>query len=216
MSAVFLYKKVYLIPLIVSLVVGLAAPFFLTWFMYILIESGDQRLDDRERIFLADFVRVKKSEQTRRKEKAPDRPELTKAPPLPDVAQDNNNSDMDTLAFSISKIDLNIETSSNNIGFGGGDGEYLPIVKVAPLYPAQARARGIEGECLVEYTVTTNGSVKNVHVIDGECTNALFEKPSIKAALKFKYKPRVIAGDPVEVQGIRNRFFYEMAEERNE
>jgi protein TonB len=38
----------------------------------------------------------------------------------------------------------------------------------------------------------------------------VFEDASVKAALKFKYKPRVIDGEPVEVAGVRNRFLYEL------
>jgi hypothetical protein len=32
------------------------------------------------------------------------------------------------------------------LGIGTGDGEYLPIVKVAPIYPRRALERGITGD----------------------------------------------------------------------
>ena len=47
-------------------------------------------------------------------------------------------------------------------------------------------------------------------MIDGQCTSSLFEKASVDAALKFKYKPRVIDGQAVEVPGVRNKFTYEL------
>ena len=61
----------------------------------------------------------------------------------------------------------------------------------------------------VEYTVTTTGSVKDVVVVEAE-PKGIFEKVSIEAARKFKYKPRVVNGEPIEVQGVRNRFLYKL------
>ena len=95
-------------------------------------------------------------------------------------------------------------------GFGISDGEYLPIVKVAPVYPARALSRGLSGYVLVEFTVTTNGSVRDVFVVESSST--LFERAASEAALKFKYKPRVIDGTAVEVPGVRNRITFEIAE----
>ena len=43
-------------------------------------------------------------------------------------------------------------------GLSASDGEYLPIVKVAPIYPRRAQSRGVSGYCIVEYTVTTSGA----------------------------------------------------------
>jgi protein TonB len=36
----------------------------------------------------------------------------------------------------------------------------------------------------------------------------VFEKASIKAATKFKYKPRVVDGEAIEVAGVQNKFTY--------
>jgi protein TonB len=32
----------------------------------------------------------------------------------------------------------------------------------------------------------------------------------LRAALKFKYRPRVVDGRPVEVSGVRNQFVFEL------
>jgi protein TonB len=84
--------------------------------------------------------------------------------------------------------------------------EYLPIVKVAPIYPNRALSRGIEGWCIVEYTVTKNGTTANGKVV--ECTSSLFASASLKAAAKFKYKPRVINGTPIDVPGVQHKVTY--------
>lgn len=94
-------------------------------------------------------------------------------------------------------------------GLSASDGEYLPIVKVAPIYPRRAQSRGTEGYCTVEYTVTTAGTTKDIVPVD--CNPpGYFERASVKAAEKFKYKPRVVDGEPIEVPGIQNRFTYEL------
>ncbi len=94
-------------------------------------------------------------------------------------------------------------------GLVASDGDYLPIVKIAPIYPPVAQSRGIEGHCLVEYTVTTAGTVRDAVVIDSE-PRGIFDRVSIQAALKFKYRPREVNGEPIEVRGVRNLFRYEL------
>jgi protein TonB len=38
----------------------------------------------------------------------------------------------------------------------------------------------------------------------------IFERASVKASTKFKYKPRVVDGEPIEVAGVQNKFTYEL------
>ena len=76
------------------------------------------------------------------------------------------------------------------------------------MYPTRALAKRLEGYVLVEFVVTQTGSVKDVVVL--ESTADLFERPAIEAALKFKYKPRIVDGVAVEVRGVRNRIVFEM------
>jgi protein TonB len=91
-----------------------------------------------------------------------------------------------------------------------GEGDYLPIVKVAPIYPQRALSRGIEGYCVVQYTVTRQGTIRDPFVVESMCTSALFHRASVQASHKFKYKPRVIDGQAVEVPGVQNKFTYEI------
>ena len=81
-------------------------------------------------------------------------------------------------------------------------------MKVAPQYPSRAQSRGIEGWCIIEFTVTRNGTTANGKVV--ECTSSLFANASLKAAAKFKYKPRVINGTPIDVPGVQHKISYEL------
>ncbi len=48
----------------------------------------------------------------------------------------------------------------------------------------------------------------DVPAIVTDSSDALFERYAIDAAYKFKYKPRVIDGDPVESRGMLNKFTF--------
>ncbi|MGB2709651.1 MAG: energy transducer TonB, partial [Pseudoalteromonas nigrifaciens] len=90
------------------------------------------------------------------------------------------------------------------------DGEYLPIVKVAPVYPRRALSRGIEGYVIVEFTVTKQGTVRDPQVLKAE-PESLFDRAAMDAALKFKYKPRVVNGEAVEVAGVQNKISFQIS-----
>ena len=49
----------------------------------------------------------------------------------------------------------------------------------------------------------------------GECEdkpNSVFDSAAIKAALKFKYKPKVIDGVPVETANVPHKLTFELAD----
>ena len=75
-----------------------------------------------------------------------------------------------------------------------------PPVAVAPVYPARAIARQLEGYVVLEFTVTRIGTVRDAFVVTS--TNSVFDRPAMEAVYKFKYKPRVVDGEPVEAPGV--------------
>jgi len=83
---------------------------------------------------------------------------------------------------------------------------YAPLQKSTPDYPGGALARGIEGDCTVEYTVTHAGTVADPRVV-GQC-HPLFIQPSLRAAQAFLYQPQMVNGQPRAVDGVRNTFHY--------
>lgn len=89
------------------------------------------------------------------------------------------------------------------------DGDFLPIMKVAPEYPRGAASRGIEGYVLLEFTVTSLGSVRDPVVVDAS-PPGVFDRAATAASLKFRYKPRVLNGQPVDVRGVRNVIRFEL------
>jgi protein TonB len=197
----------YYLRILGGMALGAIATLALAWFMHYLIQSTDASLSDASRAHMLDFVRIKREESLERKDRTPERPQVNKSPEVPPMPESQTNSGQQ-LKVSAMPVQTNVEINQGGIGFGAGEGDYLPIVKVAPIFPQRALARGIFGECLVRYTVTTAGTVKDVEVIEDRCTSLLFHRPSRDAALRFKYKPRVIDGEPVEVRGVLNMFYY--------
>ncbi|MCH7833993.1 MAG: energy transducer TonB, partial [Proteobacteria bacterium] len=88
------------------------------------------------------------------------------------------------------------------------EGDYLPIVRVAPVYPARALSRGLEGYVDLSFTVTTTGTIRDVIVLFS--TSSLFVRAATRAVLKFKYKPRVVDGVPVDVSGVKTRITFKI------
>jgi TonB family protein len=78
-----------------------------------------------------------------------------------------------------------------------GDRDLFPLGWNQPAYPAEAAAQGLsQGYVNVELTVTRTGSTRDVRVVDSSAR--AFENAAIQAAGSFKYKPRVVDGEPVE------------------
>lgn len=179
----------------------------LFFLMQYLIATADPKIDDEERTRLADIHMPERDIDTNVEQKKPEKVEDPEEPP-PDMDTPDMDTDVDTNVVNTaprSSVDISINSS----GMAGGDGEYLPIVKVAPIYPRRAQTRGITGYCIVEYTVTKNGSIRDPQAVD--CSpSGVFERASLKAAEKFKYKPRVVDGEPIEVAGVQNKFTYEL------
>ncbi len=131
--------------------------------------------------------------------------------PFAFMPQEMDNIDPDAPTISVAAPTIEANT---DIGGPGGmniaEGDYLPIVRVAPVYPARALSRGLEGFVDMSFTVTSAGTVKDPIVL--QSSSSLFERAAIRAVLKFKYKPRVVDGIPVEVAGVKTRISFQIEE----
>ena len=186
----------------VSTILGVVVTLGLFLFMQSLIATGKGAYTEAQSFRLVDFVRVERDELVETRTDKPEKPPEPEAPPdIPSIDSLENNFDSIKVAVSGPRID--VRTNIGAVGFGVSDGELLPIIVVAPVYPIRAARRNLEGYVLVEFTVTRTGNVKDVVVL--ESSDSLFEKPAIVAVYKFKYKPRVVDGEPVEVTGVTNK-----------
>nr|WP_136250419.1 energy transducer TonB [Ningiella ruwaisensis] len=196
---------------LIALLLAAAITLGLFFLMQSLIQSGGSALTDPPRGSVLDFVRVKQDEQVEQKDRKPQKPPKPQEPPPPMEAPQMESSSPDG---SSAGIDFAADISNDVALDGGlalesGDGEYVPITKVAAVYPRRALQRGIQGYVIVEFTVTKTGAVRDPVVVEAE-PEGIFEQAALDAVLKFKYKPRVINGEPTEVGGVQNRVTFQI------
>ena len=190
---------------LIGLALGVAVTLFFLWLMQFLIYVAERVLDEEKAARLIDFVRSDRNEEVRTDD-AVEAPPPVEAMPQSDVEDDWEDSDT-LVAVAAPKPQFQADIKS---GSGGQEGDYLPIIKVPPNYPTAARDRGIEGFCVVEYVVTSDGTTRDVQVLEDQCSSSLFHRASIRAAKKFRYKPRVVNGVRIEVPGVQNMFTYKL------
>jgi protein TonB len=202
-----------LLRMLFGLAIGVVVTAALFWFMQYLIETADRDLNEGASGHLLDFVRLKRDESIQRRQLKPKKPPPPEAPPPqpPTPQLDNLDPNAEKIAISAAPVETDIEMSGG-FSLGVGEGDYLPIVKVAPIYPQRALSRSIEGYCVVQYVVTKKGTIREPFVVEDQCTSSLFHRASVQAALKFKYKPRVIDGQAIDVPGVQNKFTFEIQE----
>ena len=198
---------------LVRTLIGVCAAVPIALGLFFLMNSLIDRQFEQDEIKaqkVAEIVVPDKEIETNRKEELPEKVEDPDEPP-PDMEPLDFDTDLDMSTANMAPT-VAVNVSINASGLSSGDGEYLPIVKVAPIYPRRAQTRGITGYCIVTYTVTTTGAIRDPYVEnESDCSpKGIFERASLKAAAKFKYKPRVVDGQAIEVAGVQNKFTYEL------
>ncbi len=196
---------------VLAFVISLAITLGLFFLMQSLIKMGGSALTEPPKGSVLDFVRVKQEEKVEQKERKPKKPPKPKQPP-PQMEQpqmDSASPNAEGVAMDFSTEITGELSLDGGLALESGDGEYLPIVKVQPVYPRRALQRGIEGFVIVEFTVTKQGAIRDPHVIEAN-PEGIFEQAAIDAAMKFKYKPRVVNGDATEVSGVQNRITFQI------
>lgn len=190
----------------------------LFFIMVVLISLGDSGMKEDTSVKLADIVMPERQIDTFMTEvEKPEKPEEQPE----DIAQPE--LDLQPLTG----IDVSIAKPKANFKAGGSffrDGEYIPLFKVQPIYPRRAQERGTEGFSIVSFTITESGTVEDAKAIEGFCGDpegpeeemrpcTLFNSASARAALKLKYKPKIVDGKATSVEGVLHRFTFIMADE---
>ena len=194
--------------LLTASALAIGVTFGLFGLMVSLIESGDKNLDDGGDNRLTNILMEDREITDNTKNNKPKKPKQDEPPPeMPKPEFDDVELDdsVDVIALDIGG-DLDIGLS----GVSASDGEYLPIVKVAPQYPRRAASKGIEGYVVLSFTVTKLGTVTNPIVIEAKPTG-YFERAAKKAVKRFKYKPTIIDGVAMDVPGVKNKIVFKLA-----
>ena len=193
-----------------ALILGVLISLGLFFLMQSLIDSGEQNTNASSEGQIMEFIRIREDETLSIKDRRkPQKPKPPKEPPPPPklIVEKQVKPTMNRIKIEIPNIDLpSIAGGGPFLGNWAGnplaEGDVLPIVRIDPQWPREALIEGIEGYVVVEVTIGADGSVKDVRVIQAE-PKRMFDRNVIRAVLKWKFKPRIINGVPVERKAIQ-------------
>lgn len=88
----------------------------------------------------------------------------------------------------------------NGVGQGGAEVARMPeaVKRVKPIYPEEARRRGITGRVILRVQIDAAGSVREVLVQSAE-PPGVFEVQAVEALRKWRFKPTMDKGMPVGI-----------------
>jgi protein TonB len=70
------------------------------------------------------------------------------------------------------------------------------LTKVAPVYPAEARAAHVSGMVVLHAIIGRDGTIENLTVISGP---EMLRASALDAVRQWTYKPYLLNGEPTEV-----------------
>jgi protein TonB len=91
------------------------------------------------------------------------------------------------------------EMDKNVIILSSKGAEKRLISKIAPVYPKQAKATGVEGTLVLKVLISDTGKVTNVSLIEG---NPILATAAMRAVRQWRYRPYVRAGKSLAFQTI--------------
>jgi len=78
-----------------------------------------------------------------------------------------------------------------------GVSEGMLLTPIRPVYPAMARAVGVQGTVVLEATISTDGKIESLQVVSGPPMLRGAAKDAVEVA---RYRPYKLNGQPTEVQ----------------
>lgn len=187
------------------LVGGTVVALLLFVVMHELISGGRRDQGASRSGQIVDMVRVREDEVLHTKQRTrPKKPPPPKAPPPPPrlrlTQQPEPQRQMTRVRMP--KIELAAVGGGPYLGkWTPGDmtaqGEAMPIVRIDPQWPSEALEEGTEGYVRLEVLIGTDGATKDMRVLESK-PGRLFVRNALRAVRRWKFKPRIIDGEPVE------------------
>jgi TonB family protein len=88
-------------------------------------------------------------------------------------------------------------TESKRIRVGGAVEQTNLITKVQPIYPATAKAAGVQGPVNLEMVISKEGEPLDIRVLSSPSDD--LTQSALEAVRQWKYKPTLLNGNPVEI-----------------
>jgi len=177
--------------------------------MYSVIRASGHGVDKLETLPTIDFVRLRRDSQVESMQRRkPPPPPPTPPPPPSKMRVDTGRVAAGGGGFAMPNVDLNANVGGGTFlgQMGGGgvgglfDGDIIPLQRIPPQYPRDAARNGITGWVQLEVLVNADGTVRSARVLEAK-PKGLFEAAAVAAVLRWKFKPKVVNGQPVQQRG---------------
>jgi protein TonB len=80
----------------------------------------------------------------------------------------------------------------------------LLVYKSIPIYPAIAKAAGVQGTVVLQAMISKSGTIENLHVVSGP---AMLQQAAVDAVNAWRYRPYMLNQQPVVVEATVNVVF---------
>lgn len=98
---------------------------------------------------------------------------------------------------SLAAVPKFVPTVPQRIRISAGVTRGLLIQRVEPTYPTLARSARVQGDVVLSAVISTSGSIENLQLVSG---HPMLVPAAIAAVKKWRYKPYLLNGQPVEVE----------------
>ena len=201
--------------LLTSLVLAVMVTAGLFWLMHALVVGGGRDRTEVEAYAGVDFVRVPRETRLELRQRVkPERPPPPKHPPPPQLQVKSSAAParQAPAPFQMPQLDLAPSLAGGpflgqfQAGDLSGDGELIPLLRIAPQYPRQAARDGVSGVVTVEVVVGPDGLVRSARVVKAT-PRGYFEQAALQSARRSKFRPRIVDGEAVEQTGTYDIMF---------
>ena len=195
---------------------AISVTLLLFWFMQYLVIPGNGAMLTEPPPRFVDFVRVKPDPIRPEPERDElDPPEPEELPPLPpEIEPLTTEPPPPELQMVMPKLSLSPIKANTQIMNGlvqadeivaiaptpppsvARQSDLIPLVRIEPRYPSRAARRGIEGWVKLAFTITEDGTVEDVKIVEAE-PSRIFDRAASLAVRKWRFRPRIVDGKPV-------------------
>jgi protein TonB len=203
-------------PAVPALGLAVIVSMGLFWLMYSFMDSEGHSADRIEALPSIDFVRLRRDTQVETLERRKPPPPPPQPPPPMQRMHIATESAQSTPAPTPMAIpNLGLSTSVGGGPFSGEmggaaapdmsglfDGDIIPLQRIAPQYPREAARARINGWVQLEVLVNADGTVRSAKVVEAQ-PKGLFEATAVAAVMRWKFKPKIVNGQPVAQRGLQ-------------
>ena len=90
-------------------------------------------------------------------------------------------------------VTVGVPAMDGIFSIGDLDAPLTPLVRTPPMYPIQAKRRGIEGWVKVNFMVNQKGFVEKIKVVDAQ-PEGVFDQSAIQSISTWRFNPGTVEG----------------------